>query len=58
MKYQLEDINFKTVSDPVAFMAESDEIYRRKVEQAADLIIAVTDPQHPVQHILPVGASE
>ena len=28
MTYQLEDINFKTVSDPVAFMAESDEIYR------------------------------
>ena len=40
MTYQLEDINFRTVSDPVAFMAESDEIYRRKVEQAADLIIA------------------
>ena len=40
MKYQLEDINFRTVSDPAAFMAESDEAYRRKVEQAADMITA------------------
>ena len=40
MKYQLEDINFRTVSDPAAFMAESDEAYRHKVEQAADLIAA------------------
>ena len=40
MKYQLEDINLRTVSDPVAFMAESDAAYRRKVEQAADLISA------------------
>ena len=40
MKYQLEDINFRTVSDPAAFMAESDEAYRHKVEQAADPIAA------------------
>ena len=40
MKYQLEDINFRTVSDPAAFMAESDEAYRHKVKQAADLIAA------------------
>ena len=40
MTYQLEDINFRTVSDPAAFMAESDEDYRRKVEQAADMITA------------------
>ena len=39
MAYQLNDINFRTVSDPVAFMAESDETYRRKVAQAADKII-------------------
>ena len=39
MKYQLSDINFRTVSDPVAFMAESDAAYRSKVEQAADKII-------------------
>ena len=39
MAYQLNDINFRTVSDPVAFMAESDESYRRKVAQAADKII-------------------
>ena len=40
MKYQLEDINFRTVSVPAAFMAESDAAYRRKVEQAADMITA------------------
>ena len=39
MAYQLSDINFRTVSDPLAFMAESDENYRRKVAQAADRII-------------------
>ena len=39
MAYQLNDINFRTVSDPVAFMAESDETYRRKVAEAADRII-------------------
>ena len=39
MAYQLNDINFRTVSDPVAFMAESDENYRRKVAQTADKII-------------------
>ena len=39
MAYQLNDINFRTVSDPVAFMAESDETYRRKVAEAADKII-------------------
>lgn len=39
MAYQLNDINFRTVSDPVAFMAESDESYRRKVAEAADRII-------------------
>ena len=35
MAYQLNDINFRTVSDPVAFMAESDESYRRKAAEAA-----------------------
>ena len=29
MAYQLSDINFRTVSDPAAFMAESDEAYRQ-----------------------------
>ena len=40
MAYQLSDINFRTVSDPAAFMAESDEAYRQKVMRAADMITA------------------
>lgn len=40
MAYQLSDINFRTVSDPAAFMAESDEAYRQKVLRAADMITA------------------
>lgn len=39
MAYQLSDINFRTVSDPVEFMAESDAQYNRKVAEAADRII-------------------
>lgn len=40
MAYQLSDINFRTVSDPAAFIAESDEAYRQKVMRAADMITA------------------
>lgn len=40
MSYQLEEINLKTVSDPKGFVEESDAAYMRKVERAADLIIA------------------
>ena len=39
MSYQLNEINFKTVSDPKAFIAECDEAYRAKVSKAADRII-------------------
>lgn len=39
MAYQLEDINFKTVADPKAFIEEGDAIYRSKVEKAAEMII-------------------
>lgn len=39
MAYQLSDINFRTVSDPAEFMAESDAQYRKKVEEAAERII-------------------
>lgn len=39
MAYQLSDINFRTVSDPVEFMAESNAQYNRKVAEAADRII-------------------
>ena len=40
MAYQLSDINFKTVADPKGFIEECDEVYRRRVETAADKIIA------------------
>ena len=39
MAYQLSDINFKTVADPKGFIEECDEVYRRRVETAADKII-------------------
>lgn len=38
MAYSLEDINFRTVTDPKGFVEESDDIYRKKVEKSADLI--------------------
>lgn len=40
MSYKLEEINFKTVSDPAGFIAECDEGYREKVRLAADKITA------------------
>lgn len=40
MAYQLSEINFKTVSDPKAFVEEGDAQYRAKVEKAAEMIIA------------------
>ncbi len=39
MAYQLIDLNYKTVADPVGFMKEADEAYLAKVEKAADLIL-------------------
>lgn len=39
MAYQLSDINRRAASDPVAFLADSDAVYRSKVEHAADLIV-------------------
>lgn len=39
MAYQLEDINFRTVSDPKGFVEESDAAYQKKVETAAGLIM-------------------
>lgn len=38
MAYLLEDINFRTVSDPRGFVEESDAAYHKKVETAAGLI--------------------
>lgn len=38
MAYDLSEINFKTVADPRGFVEESDEIYRQKVEKAAERI--------------------
>jgi len=40
MEYDLNDINFKTVSDPKGFIEECDENYQRQVVRAADLITA------------------
>lgn len=39
MAYKLEDINFRTVADPKAFIEEGDAEYRKKVGHAAELII-------------------
>ncbi|MBO5497470.1 MAG: nucleoside kinase [Oscillospiraceae bacterium] len=39
MAYSLKNINFKTVADPVGFMAECDESYNALVREAADRII-------------------
>ena len=39
MAYQLTDINFRTVADPVGMIEEGDAEYRRNVERAADLIV-------------------
>ena len=39
MSYQLNDINFRTVSDPKGFIEECDALYREKVSKAADRII-------------------
>lgn len=39
MAYDLENINFRTVSDPKGFVQESDAQYQRKVETAAERII-------------------
>ena len=39
MAYDLSEINLKTVADPKGFVEESDEVYRKKVEKAAELII-------------------
>ena len=39
MAYKLDEINLKTVSDPIGFMAECDQLYRDRVEEAVDLIL-------------------
>ena len=39
MAYDLKDINFRTVSDPKGFIDECDEVYAKRVETAADMII-------------------
>lgn len=38
MAYKLEDINFKTISDPAGFIEECNAQYAAKVEKAAELI--------------------
>jgi len=39
MAYKLDEINLKTVSDPLGFMAECDQLYRDRGEEAVDLIL-------------------
>ena len=39
MAFQLSDINFKTISDPKAFIEEEDARYHSKVETAAEKIL-------------------
>lgn len=39
MAYDLDYINFKTVSDPAGFIGECDELYRSRVEEAVDHIL-------------------
>ena len=36
MAYKLDEINLKTVSDPIGFMEECDQLYRDRVEEAVD----------------------
>ncbi len=38
MAYSLEEINYRTVTDPKGFVEEADEVYRQKVMQSADRI--------------------
>ena len=40
MAYQLKDINFKTVADPLAFVQEGDAAYNAKVRTAAEMILS------------------
>ena len=39
MAYDLQELNFRTISDPKALCEEGDAAYREKVAKAADLII-------------------
>ncbi len=40
MNWQLDEINFKTVSDPKGFLEEGDARYQASVAEAAERIIA------------------
>ena len=40
MAFQLNDINFRTVSDPKGFVEEADAVYHQRVDQAAEKILA------------------
>lgn len=39
MAYKLNDINLRTVSDPKGFMAECDQLYRDRVDEAVERIL-------------------
>ena len=38
LQYDLEDINFRTVADPKGFVEECDAVYRKELQEAADMI--------------------
>ena len=40
MAFDLNEINYRTVADPAAFVAECDAEYNAKVARAADMISA------------------
>ncbi|MBR6228462.1 MAG: nucleoside kinase [Eubacterium sp.] len=39
MAYRLEDINYRTISDPKGLIEEADDNYRKKVQEAAEMIL-------------------
>ena len=43
MAYNLNDINYRVVTDPKGFIEECDALYREKVSKAADKIIENMD---------------
>ena len=61
MAYKLDEINLKTVSDPIGFMEECDQLYRDRVEEAVDLIAglpgdSVEGFRETLEKVLTLGA--
>ncbi len=58
MAYQLKEINFKTVADPLGFVREGDAEYNAKVKTAAEMIIANRERSHIVLLSGPSGSGK